>query len=53
MALYLPRLVFYVEGLTIEDLRQYLTKKFSKYVLDPQAMYVRQHTDHEFMLAAK
>ena len=39
--LYLPRLrSLYVEGLTVEDLRHYLTQKFSKYVLDPQ-VYVR------------
>ena len=39
--LYLPRLrSLYVEGLTVEDLRQYLTQQFSTYVLDPQ-IYVR------------
>ena len=39
--LYLPRLrSIYVEGLTIEDLRQYLTQQFRTYVLDPQ-VYVR------------
>lgn len=39
--LYLPRLrSLYVEGLTVEDLRQHLTEKFSAYVLDPQ-VYVR------------
>ena len=39
--LYLPRLrSLYVEGLTVEDLRRYLTEKFSTYVLDPQ-VYVR------------
>ena len=34
------RCVLYVEGLTVEDLRRYLTKKFGTYVLDPQ-VYVR------------
>ena len=39
--LHLPRLrSLYVEGLTVEGLRQYLTQKFSAYVLDPQ-IYVR------------
>ena len=39
--LYLPRLrTLYVEGLTVEELRQYLTQQFSTYVLDPQ-VYVR------------
>ena len=35
--LHLPLLrSLYVEGLTIEELRQYLTQKFKTYVLDPQ-----------------
>ena len=39
--LYLPRLrALYVEGLTIEELRAFLTQKFSTYVRDPQ-VYVR------------
>ena len=39
--LYLPRLrSLYVEGLTVEHLRQYLTQKFRTYILDPQ-VYVR------------
>ena len=39
--LYLPRLrSLHVEGLTVEELRLYLTQKFSAYVLDPQ-VYVR------------
>ena len=39
--MYLPRLrALYVEGLTVEELRNYLTKKFRTYVLDPQ-VYVR------------
>ena len=39
--LYLPRLrSLYVEGLTVEDLRLYLTQKFRTYVLDPQ-IYIR------------
>ena len=42
--LYLPRLrSLYVEGLTVEDLRLYLTQKFSTYVLDPQ-IYIRPVT---------
>ena len=40
-ALYLPRLrALYVEGLTIEELRIFLTQQFSTYVRDPQ-VYVR------------
>ena len=39
--LYLPRLrALYVEGLTIEELRNFLTHQFSTYVRDPQ-VYVR------------
>ena len=39
--LYLPRLrALYVEGLTVEELRDFLTQQFSTYVLDPQ-VYVR------------
>ena len=39
--LYLPRLrALYVEGLTIEELRYFLTRQFSAYVRDPQ-VYVR------------
>ena len=39
--LYLPRLrALYVEGLTIEELRGFLTQQFSTYVRDPQ-VYVR------------
>ena len=39
--LYLPRLrTLYVEGLTIEELRNFLTQEFSSYVRDPQ-LYVR------------
>ena len=39
--LYLPRLrALYVEGLTVEELRSFLTKQFSTYVLDPQ-IYIR------------
>ena len=39
--LHLPRLrSLYVEGLTVEDLRHYLTQQFSTYVLNPQ-IYVR------------
>ena len=39
--LYLPRLrSIYVEGLTVEDLRHYLTQQFSTYVLNP-LVYVR------------
>ena len=39
--LYLPRLrALYVEGLTVEELRTFLTKQFSTYVLDPQ-VYIR------------
>ncbi|MFL0770806.1 MAG: polysaccharide biosynthesis/export family protein, partial [Prochlorococcus sp.] len=39
--LYLPRLrALYVEGLTIEELRYFLTDQFSEYVRDPQ-VYVR------------
>lgn len=35
--LYLPRLrSLYVEGLTVEELRSFLTQQFSAYVLDPQ-----------------
>ena len=35
--LYLPRLrSVYVEGLTVEELRRHLTRKFSAYVLEPQ-----------------
>ena len=40
-ALYLPRLrALYVEGLTIEELRDFLTTEFKAYVRDPQ-VYVR------------
>ena len=39
--LYLPRLrSIYVEGLTIEELRNFLTQQFSTYVRDPQ-VYIR------------
>ena len=39
--IYLPRLrALYVEGLTVEELRYFLTQKFSAYVRDPQ-VYVR------------
>ena len=39
--LYLPRLrALYVEGLTVEELRDFLTQQFSTYVRDPQ-VYVR------------
>ena len=39
--LYLPRLrALYVEGLTIEELRMFLTQQFKAYVRDPQ-VYVR------------
>jgi polysaccharide export outer membrane protein len=39
--LYLPRLrALYVEGLTVEELRFFLTEQFSTYVRDPQ-VYVR------------
>ena len=39
--LYLPRLrALYVEGLTIEELRSFLTQQFSTYVREPQ-VYVR------------
>ena len=39
--LYLPRLrALYVEGLTIEELRGFLTQQFKSYVRDPQ-VYVR------------
>ena len=39
--LYLPRLrALYVEGLTVEELRSFLTQQFSTYVCDPQ-IYVR------------
>ena len=39
--LYLPRLrALYVEGLTIEELRYFLTEQFGTYVRDPQ-VYVR------------
>ncbi|MGC6482616.1 MAG: polysaccharide biosynthesis/export family protein [Synechococcus sp.] len=39
--LYLPRLrALYVEGLTIEELREFLTQQFKIYVRDPQ-VYVR------------
>ena len=39
--LYLPRLrALYVEGLTIEELRGFLTQQFKTYVRDPQ-VYVR------------
>ena len=34
--LYLPRLRLFVEGLTIEELRNFLTMQFSSYVRDPQ-----------------
>ena len=35
--LYLPRLrALYVEGMTLEELRYFLTEQFSTYVLDPQ-----------------
>ena len=40
-ALYLPRLrALYVEGLTIDELRRFLTHQFKAYVRDPQ-VYVR------------
>ena len=39
--LYLPRLrALYVEGLTVEELRYFLTEQFSTYVRDPQ-VYLR------------
>ena len=39
--LYMPRLLaLYVEGLTVEELRNFLTQQFSIYVRDPQ-IYVR------------
>ena len=39
--LYLPRLrALYVEGLTVEELRYFLTKQYKTYVRDPQ-VYVR------------
>ena len=39
--MYLPRLrALYVEGLTVEELRYFLTQQFSTYVRDPQ-VYVR------------
>ena len=39
--IYLPRLrALYVEGLTIEELRIFLTQNFRKYVLDPE-IYIR------------
>merc|ERR1712185_607904 len=39
--LYLPRLrSLYVEGLTVEELRYFLTQQFSAYVLQPE-LYVR------------
>ena len=39
--LYLPRLrALYVEGLTVEELRAFLTEQFRTYVIDPQ-VYVR------------
>ena len=39
--LYLPRLrSLFVEGLTIDELRSYLTKKFNKYVRNPE-IYIR------------
>ena len=39
--IYLPRLrALYVEGLTVEELRTFLTQQFSTYVRDPQ-VYVR------------
>ena len=39
--LYLPRLrALYVEGLTVEELRKFLTEQFRTYVIDPQ-VYVR------------
>ena len=39
--IYLPRLrALYVEGLTVEELRYFLTQQFSTYVRDPQ-VYVR------------
>ena len=42
--LYLPRLrAFYAEGLTVEELRDQLTKEFNAYVRDPQ-VYVRPVT---------
>ena len=35
--LYLPRLrALYVEGFTVEELREFLSKEYSKYVIDPQ-----------------
>ena len=40
-ALYLPRLrALYVEGLTVEELRNFLKQQFSTYVRNPQ-VYVR------------
>ena len=42
--LYLPRLrTLFVEGLTVEELRYFLTQQFSTYVRDPQ-VYVRPVT---------
>lgn len=42
--LYLPRLrALYVEGLTVEELRAFLTEQFRTYVIDPQ-VYVRPVT---------
>lgn len=39
--LYLPRLrALHVEGLTVDELREFLTEKFRTYVIDPQ-LYVR------------
>ena len=39
--IYLPRLrALYVEGLTIEELREFLTQQFKAYVRDPQ-VYLR------------
>ena len=36
-ALYLPRLrSLYVEGLSVEELREFLTNQFRTYVIDPQ-----------------
>ena len=46
--LYLPRLrALNVEGLTVEELRDYLTKKCSTYGRDPQ-VYVRQWYTGQF-----
>ena len=42
--IYLPRLrALYIEGLTIEELRDFLTEQFRAYVIDPQ-VYVRPIT---------